>query len=89
MIIGIYAMRGLYFALIEEAKIPLLITGTVIGIISLIGYTPDIFMSLVSGFILGENPTIIEYQTLFRIVMLFPLIGILATIGFRFHNNRK
>ena len=89
MAIGIYAMRGLYFALIEEAKIPLLITGTVVGIISLIGYTPDIFMSLVSGFILGENPTIVEYQTLFKVVMLFPLVGILAMVGFRFYNNQK
>ena len=89
MAIGIYAMRGLYFALIEEAKTPLPITGTVVGIISLIGYTPDIFMSLITGFILGENPTLVEYQSLFKVVALFPLVGILAMVRFRFHNRKQ
>ena len=89
MVVGIYAMRGLYFALIEEAKTPLLITGTVVGIISLIGYTPDIFMSLISGSILGESPTRIQYQKLFKVVMVFPFIGLLATLGFRFFVKNK
>ncbi len=89
MAIGIYAMRGLYFALIEEAKTPVLITGTVIGILSFLGYTPDIFMSLISGYVLGDSPTILEYQRLFKIVALFPLMGILATLGFRHFNKRS
>lgn len=83
IVIGTYAMRGLYFAILEEAKIPIVITGTIIGIISLIGYTPDIFMSLLSGYMLGENPTVIEYQNLFQVFLLFPLVGLLATVGFR------
>jgi MFS family permease len=83
MAIGIYAMRGLYFALIEEAKTPLLITGTVIGIISFLGYTPDIFMSLISGYMLGESPTLEDYQALFKVVMFFPLIGVFSTLVFR------
>ena len=83
MAIGIYAMRGLYFALIEEAKTPVLITGTVIGIISFLGYTPDIFMSLISGYVLGDSPGVTEYQRLFKLVAIFPLTGILATLGFR------
>lgn len=83
MVIGTYALRGLYFAIIEEAKIPLAVTGTLVGIISFIGYTPDIFMSLLSGYMLGENPTVVEYQNLFQLFTLFPLLGLLATLGFR------
>lgn len=83
MVIGTYSLRGLYFAIIEEAKIPLAITGTLVGIISFIGYTPDIFMSLISGYVLGENPTVIEYQKLFQIFTLFPLVGLLSALGFR------
>ncbi|MFD2565784.1 MFS transporter [Pseudotenacibaculum haliotis] len=83
MVIGTYALRGLYFAIIEEAKIPLAVTGTLVGIISFIGYTPDIFMSLLSGYMLGENPTVVEYQHLFQLFTLFPLVGLLATLGFR------
>ncbi len=83
MVIGTYSLRGLYFAIIEEAKIPLAVTGTLVGIISFIGYTPDIFMSLLSGYMLGENPTVVEYQNLFQLFALFPLVGLLATVGFR------
>jgi len=83
IVTGTYAMRGLYFAILEEAKTPIAITGTIIGIISFIGYTPDIFMSLLSGYMLGENPTVIQYQNLFQVFLLFPLVGLLATVGFR------
>ncbi|MEQ6124210.1 MFS transporter [Pseudotenacibaculum sp. MALMAid0570] len=83
MVIGTYSLRGLYFAIIEEAKTPKNLTGTVVGIISVVGFTPDIFMSLLSGYMLGKNPTIVEYQNLFQLFALFPLVGLLATIGFR------
>jgi nitrate/nitrite transporter NarK len=83
MVVGTYSLRGLYFAIIEEAKTPANITGTVVGIISVLGFTPDIFMSLLSGYMLGKGPTIIQYQNLFQIFLIFPLVGLLATIGFR------
>jgi MFS family permease len=83
MVTGTYSLRGLYFAIIEEAKIPIQITGTLIGFISVIGFTPDIFMSLLSGYMLGTNPTIVEYQNLFQVFIIFPIIGLLASIGFR------
>ncbi|MDT7833171.1 MFS transporter [Flavobacteriaceae bacterium S356] len=83
MVVGTYSLRGLYFAIIEEAKTPANITGTVVGIISVLGFTPDIFMSLLSGYMLGQDPTIVEYQNLFQLFIIFPLIGLLATIGFR------
>tara|TARA_R110002072_G_scaffold127575_1_gene264979 strand:- start:2955 stop:4178 length:1224 start_codon:yes stop_codon:yes gene_type:complete len=83
MAMGTYALRGLYFAIIEESKTPLQVTGTLVGIISVIGFTPDIFMSLFTGYMLGENPTIIEYQHLFQLFTIFPIIGLLASIGFR------
>lgn len=83
MVVGTYSLRGLYFAIIEEAKTPANITGTVVGIISVLGFTPDIFMSLLSGYMLGKDPSITEYQNLFQIFLIFPLVGLLATIGFR------
>jgi nitrate/nitrite transporter NarK len=83
MVIGTYSLRGLYFAIIEEAKTPIAITGTVVGIISVLGFTPDIFMSLLSGYMLGSNPTVVEYQNLFQVFTFFPLVGLLATVGFR------
>mgnify|MGYP003633710315 CR=1 FL=1 len=83
MVVGTYSLRGLYFAIIEEAKTPANLTGTVVGIISVVGFTPDIFMSLLSGYMLGKDPTIVEYQNLFQLFTIFPLVGLLAVIGFR------
>ncbi len=83
MVVGTYSLRGLYFAIIEEAKTPANITGTVVGIISVVGFTPDIFMSLLSGYMLGKDPTVLEYQNLFQVFLIFPLVGLIATIGFR------
>ncbi len=40
---GVYAARSLYFAVMERGQIPLALTGTAVGLISIIGYTPDIF----------------------------------------------
>jgi|TARA_B110000967_G_scaffold17111_1_gene16168 nitrate/nitrite transporter NarK len=81
--LGTYSLRGLYFAIIEETKTPIQMTGTLVGIISLVGFTPDIFMSLFIGYMLGENPAIAEYQQLFTTFTIVPIIGLLATLGFR------
>jgi nitrate/nitrite transporter NarK len=81
--LGTYSLRGLYFAIIEETKTPIQMTGTLVGIISVVGFTPDIFMSLFIGYMLGENPAIAEYQQLFTTFTIVPIIGLLATLGFR------
>lgn len=83
MAFGTYALRGLYFAIIEETKTPIQLTGTLVGIISVVGFTPDIFMSLFIGYMLGEKPTITEYQNLFSYFSIIPIVGLLATIGFK------
>jgi MFS family permease len=83
MALGTYSLRGLYFAIIEETKTPIQMTGTLVGIISVVGFTPDIFMSLFTGYMLGENPTIIAYQQLFTVFTIIPCVGLLAALGFR------
>lgn len=36
-----YAVRGVYYATMGEAGVPVAMTGTATGIISVIGYLPD------------------------------------------------
>ena len=81
--LGTYSLRGLYFALIEEIKAPIQLTGTLVGIISVIGFTPDIFMSLLIGYMLGNDPTVLEYQKLFTLFTLFPLLGLVFAYLFK------
>jgi len=83
MSLGIYGLRGLYYALFQEAKIPLTITGSAVGFISVVGYTPDIFMGPLMGVILDNNPGELGHQYLFGVLALFGIIGLMASISFR------
>ena len=81
--IGIYALRGLYFAIMEEGKIPLYLTGTAVGLISVIGYTPDIFMGPMMGFLLDRSPGALGHQHVFLMLSGFSFVGLVAAVWFR------
>jgi sugar phosphate permease len=76
--LAIFALRGIYFALLQEGGVPLALTGTATGIISVIGYTPDIFMPLVGGLFLDGYPGIRGYRYFFLFIALLSLAGLLA-----------
>lgn len=50
MAFACYASRGLYFACIGEARTPQYIMGTTVGICSVIGFLPDVFVYPVVGY---------------------------------------
>ncbi len=77
--LGIFALRGIYFALLEESHVPFRVTGTAVGVVSFIGYTPEIFMPLVGGMLIDRwDGGITGYQVLFGILIGACLIGMLA-----------
>lgn len=45
----IYAVRSQYFAVIDDTGIPVHLTGRVSGLVSCLGYTPDLFMYTLVG----------------------------------------
>jgi len=75
---GIYACRSLYFAVMKDGKIPLVLTGTAVGIISLIGYTPDIFAGPLIGYFLDRSPGPEGHQEVFWMLSTFAMVGALA-----------
>ncbi len=79
---GIYAFRTLYFAALQEGHIPLLMTGTAIGLISLVGYTPDIFMGPAIGYFLDGWSGELGHQYVFVMCGVFMLVGLVASIIF-------
>ena len=79
---GTYSLRTLYFAVLQEGNIPLAITGTAVGIISVVGYTPDIFIGPIMGYLLDSSPGILGYQQVYIMLTLFSLLGLFATIQF-------
>ena len=81
--IGTYGLRTLYFAAVKEGHIPYSFTGTAVGIISVIGYTPDIFMGPLMGSLLDNNPGILGHRLVFGLLAIFSIIGSIASIRFK------
>ena len=79
---GTYAIRSLYFSIMQEGKIPLIYTGTAVGIISVIGYTPDIFATPGFGYLLDKYPGIYGHQLVFLILAIFSVLGLISSIMF-------
>jgi hypothetical protein len=89
MALGVYSARVLYFATLEEAKIPLAVTGTAVGFISIVGYTPDIFAGLVMGYFLDANKGALGLQHAFGIMGLFTFVGLISSYMFYRHSKSK
>lgn len=85
---GVYAARSLYFATMMEGNIPLVLTGTAVGLISIIGYTPDIFAGPAMGYLLDTSPGITGHQHVFWMLASFSVIGLIAALIF-FQLSRK
>lgn len=79
---AIFALRGLYFAIMEEGQVPIHATGTAVGIVSVIGYTPDVFMGPLMGYLLDNNPGTVGHQHLFWVIAAFASAGWLAALRF-------
>ncbi len=78
--LAIFALRGIYFALLEEGGIPLSFTGTAAGIVSVIGFTPDVFMPIVGGVLLDKYPGGLGYRYLFGLIVGLCISGLLASL---------
>lgn len=78
--VAIFALRGIYFATFEEGGVPLALTGTVTGVVSVIGYTPDIFMPLAGGAFLDSYPGVLGYRYFFIFIAFLCLLGLMAAL---------
>ena len=75
-LVGIYGLRGVYYAIMNRGAIPFGLTGTAVGLISLLGYTPDIFLSPIMGYLLDTYPGARGHE------MIFGLLGAVGLLGF-------
>lgn len=72
----IFAIRGIYFAAVDEADVPMHLTGAVTGFASCIGYIPDVFVPMLFGNFLDGHPGRTGY------LYIFAFLGGIAFIGF-------
>ena len=77
---AVFALRGIYFALLQETRTPRHITGAAVGMISLIGYTPEIFFAPIAGRILDATPGAGGHLNLFLFLACIAACGV-AVVG--------
>ena len=80
---GIYGLRTLYFAVMKEAGFPVALTGTAVGIISIAGFVPDIFIGPWMGYLLDNSPGAEGHAHVFLLLSAFALLGLVAGLLFR------
>jgi nitrate/nitrite transporter NarK len=86
--LAIFALRGVYFALLEEGGIPLALTGTATGIVSVVGYTPDIFMPMAGGALLDKFPEGEGYRIFFLVIVALCFLGLIGALTIRRRYSR-
>ena len=81
--LGVYALRGHYFALLEQTRVPHMVTGAAVGLISLIGYTPEIIVGPIAGRLLDNYPGVTGYQYFYLLLGVASVMGLVTagTIG--------
>jgi len=87
--IAVYGLRGVYFALFEEASLPVAVTGTAAGIVSVIGYTPDIFVGPIAGWLLDTYPGAQGHQYFYLFLAGAAIIGLAASVSFTVITGRQ
>jgi MFS family permease len=91
LLIGVltYAIRGLYWAILDGCNIPMHVTGLAIGVISLIAYTPDIFLPQINGYIAARYEGLTVYNLYFGYIAVMGVIGALAALKLKKVTARK
>lgn len=67
-----YAMT---WAMMDEGAIPEKYSGTAAGVISTIGYLPEIFCSVLAGVLIDQNPGVTGFRQYFGFMLAMLLVG--------------
>jgi MFS transporter, GlpU family, inner membrane protein len=88
--VAVYALRGIYFSLVEESGLRASDTGTAVGLISVVGFAPDIFFGALTGRLLDANPGAVGFQHYFGLMACISIAGMLAAaaLSWRLRSRR-
>lgn len=87
--IAVFALRGIYFALMEETGVPLVVTGTAVGLVSTIGFSADIFAYPMVGWLLDSFGAAKGYQYYFTVLACAALVGVSLTLTLAWLSRNK
>jgi len=87
--IAVFALRGIYYALLEESRVPMVVTGTAVGLVSMVGYTPDVFAYPLAGWFLDSFGAAEGYRLYFGVLGGTALAGLLMTGALAWLNRSR
>ena len=85
----VFALRGVYFALLRENRTPPALTGAAVGLVSFVGFTPEFFFAPITGRILDANPGLVGHQNYFWFLFAMALAGVIVTATMLWLNARQ
>ena len=74
-----FALRSIYFSVFSDLKIRDSILGAAIGVVSLVGFLPDFFFGVLTGYFIDNFPGQSGFSLVFLFNGLLLLIGALAS----------
>lgn len=75
----IFSMRAVFFAPMDEIKVPIEISGAAMSIGSLVGYFPSTFAYTIYGSMLDKSPGLAGYKMVFMTMIGFAVMGLLIS----------
>ena len=75
-----FCIKALYFSTIGDVKMPKHLAGTASGVISLVGYAPDMFIYLVIGAVMTNMGNVFGYRLNFILMTIFSVIGFICCL---------
>ncbi|MCC2099019.1 MAG: MFS transporter [Hyphomicrobiales bacterium] len=87
--IAVFALRGVYYSLLQAGGVPLASTGTVVGIVSVVGYTPDIFGHLMAGLFVDNFAGVRGYHMYFGFLSIVACGGFFATLAIHLRHGKS
>ena len=84
---AVFALRGIYFCYLQETKIPTNVIGFSVGIISLIGFFPDVYIGPIFGYFLDTYTKVKAFNLCYLFLFILSLIGFYSAL--KLHNAKK
>ncbi|MDA1064346.1 MAG: MFS transporter [Proteobacteria bacterium] len=73
-----YAVKGIYWATLASCNISNRVKGLAIGVISLLAYSPDVYLPLLNEALRGGYPGKLGYGIYFSLIAIMGVLGALA-----------
>ena len=87
--IFLYAIRGTYWSLLGQCGINAVLMGTAIGVISFIGYLPDIILPQLNSYLTATFGEVGGYDAYFLVSAGFALVGAIFALIYGHINGRS